>query len=108
MLSVDQLDNAFAQALSITCGSIKFDTFKFRKGFEEDASISEADKEQIIKYLGKKMPKGSTLWYTVKKQIDNTEFLSTDYYVNRYPRKFRGAYNSVILKTVAGIMSVAL
>ena len=81
---------------------------QFRKGFEEDTTITPSDKEQVLSFLKTKMPKTSADYQKLKSQVDKQEFLTTDYYASPYPKKFRGAYAPVVLKTFAGIMSVGL
>lgn len=70
--------------------SVSFDSFKFRKGFEEDKSITNEEKSEIIEYLKSKIIKGDKIFIKVKAQIEKLEFAS-DYFQNPYPRKFRGA-----------------
>ncbi|WP_217587850.1 hypothetical protein [Lentibacillus saliphilus] len=108
MLTVKQLDYAFNSALNVVTFKGGFDSFKFRKGFDEATNISIEDKEEIMKYLENKIPKSSEEYQLVRKQINHNEFLSTDYYENPHPRKFRGTYAPVILKTFAGIMSLVI
>ncbi|WML41996.1 hypothetical protein RCG19_10420 [Neobacillus sp. OS1-2] len=106
MFTIIQLDNAFNSAIGIVNFKGGFDAFKFRKGFEEDTTISIAEKEEILAYLETKIPKSSMTYLIVKERINQQEFLSTDYYANPHPRKFRGAYAPVVLKTFAGIMLI--
>lgn len=81
---------------------------KFRKGVEQNFNFSLEEKQEILDYLKAKIQKGSHTYQTVKSQIDNQEFLSTDYYASPYPRKFRGAYSFVVLKTLGGVMTLSL
>lgn len=108
MLAVKKLDDAFNSALNVVNFKGGFDSFKFRKGFDEDTNISIEDKKEIMKYLENKIPKSSDEYQLVRKQINHNEFLSTDYYANPHPRKFRGAYAPVILKIFVGIMSLVI
>lgn len=108
MLTNKELDDAFNSALSVVNFKGGFDSFKFRKGFEEDANISIEDKDIIMNYLENKLPKSSDVYQSVSKQINDSEFLSTDYYANPHPRKFRGAYAPVVRKTFAGIMLLVI
>lgn len=101
-----QLDDAFNSSLCILNFKGGFDTYKFRKGFEENTNFSIAEKEEILAYLKTKITKSSKIYRIVKEWVDKLEFLSTDYYSSPYPRKFRGAYSPVVLKTIAGIMLI--
>ncbi|MFV0400971.1 MAG: hypothetical protein ACK5LX_10190 [Oscillospiraceae bacterium] len=106
MYTTKKLDNAFSSAISIVNFKGGFDTFKFRKGFEYDLSMDE--QEEVLDYLKTKIQKGSLIYQAVKSQIDNQEFLSSDYYANPYPRTFRGAYSPVVVKTFGGVMALSL
>lgn len=108
MLPIKELDDAYNSSLSIVTFKGGFDSFKYRKGFEEDTNLSIEDKEELLNYLKSKMQKNSSEYQAVRKQINQEEFLSTDYYANPHPRKFRGAYAPVILKTFAGVMSLVI
>lgn len=108
MFNINQLDNGFKEFLSIVNFKGGFDTFKFRKGYEDNTTISNAEKEEILDYLKTKMPKISFPYQLVRSQINQKEFLLTDYYASPYPRNFRGAYAPVVLKTFAGIMTICL
>lgn len=99
-----QLDDAFDFALCVINYEGGFDSYKFRKGFEEEPNTD--DKADILAYLETKISRSSEIYIRVKERIDKVEFLSTDYYANSYPRTFRGAYYKVVLKTIAGIMQV--
>lgn len=107
MYTTEQLEDAYDSALCVINYKGGFDTFKFRRGGFEDDPSPASDKQQVLAYLKTKMPQTGILFAKVKKQIDTEEF-SSDYYTNPDPRKFRGAYAPVVLKTVAGIMLVSL
>lgn len=104
MITLTHLDHSFHSALTVVNFKGGFDTFKFRKGFEEDKTLTAEEKDEILDYLDDKLPKSSWAFQKVKGQIDQQEFLSTDYYANPIQRRFRGAYAPVVLKTFAGIM----
>lgn len=106
MYTIKQFDDAFNSALCVINFKGGFDSYKFRKGFEQDTNISTAEKKEILDYLITKMSKSSRTYRIVKERIDKQEFLSTDYYANSYPRKYRGAYSPVVLKTFAGVMQI--
>lgn len=108
MFTAQQLGTAFNDTLSIVNFKSGFDTFKFRKGFESDFELSKKQQDEILDYLKSNIQKENLIYRIVKSQIDNQEFLSTDYYTSPYSRKFRGAYSSVVYKTVAGIMALSL
>jgi|GEM_PF-1657314 hypothetical protein len=107
MFTMNQLDNAFNDSVKIVNFKGGFDSFKFRKGFEEDTTISREEKEKILEYLKSKMKKDDEISTKIKEQIDKQEFAS-DYYQNPYPKTSRGAYFPVVLKTFAGIMLIDL
>lgn len=106
MFNISQLDEAFKQSLSVVNFKGGFDTFKFRKGFEQEFNLSLEEKEEILDYVEQKLT--NSTFHTVKSQIDNQEFLTSDFYANPYPRKFRGAYAPVVFKTFAGVMALSL
>lgn len=108
MYTVGTLDNAYKEALCVVNFEGGFDTFKFRKGFENDFELSKKQQDEILDYLKTNIQKENPIYRIVKSQIDNQEFLSTDYYASPYPRKFRGAYSSVVYKTLAGTMALSL
>lgn len=104
----NDLDVAYSDGRRLFYRPLPIDTFKFRKGFEEDKDLTEEEKEQILDYLADRMPRGSLDYWAVKLQIDTQEF-NSDFFINpTYPRKFRGSYYPVILKTFGGLMSVLL
>lgn len=104
MITLTYLNHMFHSALTVVNFKGGFDTYKFRKVFEEDKTLSVEEKIQILDYLDARLPKSNWVYQTVKGQIDQQEFLSTDYYANPIQRRFRGAYAPVVLKTFAGIM----
>lgn len=105
MYTSKQLNDAFKNALLIVNFKGGFDSFAFRKGFEREFLLDNLEKEMVLEYLKKKVQKGSPVYVLVKSSIDNQEFLTTDYYANpNSPRRFRGAYCSVVYKTLAGLM----
>ena len=104
MFTKKQLDTAYEDAALLA--SKKVDTFTFRMGFQQD--VAPKDQEQILVYLQQRLQLGDPLYTALKGQIDRQEFLSTDYYANPYPRRFRGAYGPVVRKTFAGLMSLTL
>jgi hypothetical protein len=83
-----------------------FDTFVFRKGFEEEISLTDEDKKQILSYLERNVSRNDPLFIRAKDCIDQSE-MSSDYFHN-YPRKFRGAYYPVVLKFIAGLMASSI
>jgi hypothetical protein len=107
MYTINQLDDAFNSALCIVNFKGGFDSFKFRKGFEEETAISNQEKKEILDYLKIRLKRGNEIFEKIREQIEKQEFAS-DYYQNPYPRKFRGAYYPVILKTFAGIILISL
>lgn len=105
MLTSQQLTDAFTDASAIMNHS--FDTFAFRKYFEENFSHQAAG-TQILDYVKNTISQGGTAYRKLKAEIDNQEFLSTDYYANPGDRKFLGAYAPVVYKTFAGLMAICL
>lgn len=110
MFDITQLHEAFKQSLSVVNFQGGFDSFKFRKGFEQEFNLSSEEKNEILDYVEQKLTSApfQTVFQTVKSQIDDQEFLTTDYYANSYPHKFRGAYAPVVFKTFAGVMALSL
>lgn len=108
MLTSQQLQKAFTDALQLIQFKGGFDTFAFRKGFEREFSLNHSDKEQILNYIKIRIQKGDPVYQQVKSEIDKQEFLTTDYYTNPHPRRFLGAYAPVVYKTFAGVMAVSL
>jgi len=109
MFPIEKLDNAFNSALSIVNFRGGFDTFQFRKGFENEFNLTEDEKNEILDYLNRKLRKGNNIYQLVKNQINQSEFLTTAYYANpTYPRRFRGAYHPVIMRTFGGAMALSL
>lgn len=108
MFTLEQLDNAYKNALLVVQFEGGFDTFTFRKGFEHEFILSDDEKKQILDYVESKIQQGSPQYQQIKSQIDQQEFLSTDYYCNPAPRKFVGAYAPVVYKTFAGLMAMSL
>lgn len=108
MFSPEALQKAMAETVLVVNFQGGFDTFTFRKAFESDFDLSKEEQGKILDYLKTKIQKGNHIYHIVKNQIDNQEFLSTDYYANPYPRKFLGAYAPVIYKTLGGVMAMSL
>lgn len=108
MFGIERLEHAFNTTLSVVNFRGGFDTFTFRQGFQHEFELSNADKNEILDYLKTKAPQGGSIFQAVKAQIDTQEFLSTDYYMNPFPRKFFGAYSPVIHKTMGGLMAMSL
>lgn len=107
MYTTAQLDNAFNASVFVVNFKGGFDTFKFRKSFEEETTITQEEKDQILSYLKSKIKKGDAIYTEIKNQIDSKEF-NSDYYEDQTYRNSRGAYFPVILKTFAGIMLIKL
>lgn len=105
MFRIESLHKAEEEAVLLV-NSWRIDTFAFRKFFERD--LSQKEKGEILEYLKSKIQKENQIYAIVKTQIDNQEFLTTDYYVNPFPRKFRGSYAPVVYKTLGGIMGMML
>lgn len=104
MLKNGNAEQAFRESVSaVTFG---FDTFAFRKFYE--VGLDKEEQIAIMDFVKEKIPKGTPIYQAVKKQIDEQEFLTTDYYANPYPRKFIGAYAPVVYKTFAGLMAMSL
>lgn len=108
MFTKQQLQDAFDDALAIVNFNGGFDTFTFRKDFEQMESLNTSEKEQILDYVKDRVQKGTAVFQKIKSEIDKQEFLTTDYYANPYPRKFLGAYAPVVYKTFAGLMAMSL
>ena len=106
MYSPEALQKALADAVLISNYKRGFDTFAFRKSFEQNLSRNE--QKEILDYLKANAQQSSPAYQKTKRELDRQEFLTTDYYVNPYPRKFRGAYAPVVYKTLAGIMWASL
>lgn len=106
MYTPEALQKAMADTVLIVNHKRGFDTFAFRKSFELNSPQNE--QQEIMDYLKEHAVKGSPAYQRTKSQIDRQEFLTTDYYVNPYPRKFRGAYAPVVYKTLAGVMWASL
>ncbi|WP_018758478.1 hypothetical protein [Paenibacillus terrigena] len=102
MFTNEQLDDSFKSASFVVFRAKGFDSLVFRKGFEEETSLTDDEKNQILSYLEEKVSKSDALFIKAKDCIDQSE-LSSDYFHN-YPRKFRGAYYPVVLKFIAGLM----
>lgn len=102
MFTKGQLDDSFKSASSVVFRGKGFDTFVFRKGFEEETSLTDDEKNQILSYLEEKVSRSDALFIKAKECIDQSE-MSSDYFHN-YPRKFRGAYRPVVMQFLAGLM----
>ena len=74
MITLTHLDHSFHSALTVVNFKGGFDTFKFRKGFEEDKTLTAEKKDEILDYLDDKLPKSSWAFQKVKGQIDQQEF----------------------------------
>lgn len=105
MYSSKILNQMFHESLSIISYKGGYDTFAFRQVFQ---TLSTQEKMEIYSYLEAAVSKNSYIYRKVKDQIDRTEFLSSDYYANSFPRQFRGAYYPVVLQTLGGIMRVSI
>lgn len=102
MFTNEQLDDSFKSASFVVLKARGFDTLVYRKGFEEETSLVDAEKNQILSYLGERLSRSDALFIRAKDCIDQSE-MSSDYFHN-YPRKFRGAYYLVVLKFIASLM----
>lgn len=102
MFTNEQLDDSYKSASFVVLNAKGFDSLVFRKGFEEETSLTDHEKNQILSYLEEKVSRNDSLFIKAKHFIDESE-MSSDYFHN-YPRKFRGAYYRVVLKFIAGLM----
>lgn len=110
MFTVENLGNAFNDALSVVNFSGGFDTLVFQKGYEE-SEFSKTEKESILDYIRTNLSNATYL--AVKTQVDKQQFLFTEWYSSPgscsiRPRKFRGAYAPIIQRTFAGLMELSL
>lgn len=108
MIEENALNRAFRDASHVIFFRGGLDTFAFRKGFETELDLSEPERRQLLSYVKEKLGRGTVAYQALKREIDRQEFLSTDYYVNPYPRRFYGAYAPVVFKTFAGVMAAVL
>ncbi|SFM51671.1 hypothetical protein SAMN03159341_14120 [Paenibacillus sp. 1_12] len=102
MITNEQLDDSFKSASVVVLKARGFDTLVIRKGFEDESSLMDDEKNQILSYLRERVSRSDPLFIKAKDCIDQSE-MSSDYFHN-YPRKFRGAYYSVTLKFIASLM----
>lgn len=108
MFTPSQLAAACRSAQRLAQFAGGFDSFTFRKLFEEEREVSTGEKKEILAYLLRQVPFHSPLFMQVRKQINVQEFLVHDYYANPAARKFRGVYAPVVYKTLAGMMMLDL
>lgn len=106
MFTNEQLDESFKSASYAIQNAKGFDTLVFRKGFEDETSLTDDDRKQILGYLKGTVNRSDALYVRAKECIDQSES-SSDYFHN-YPRRFRGAYYKVVLRFIAAIMTDSL
>lgn len=110
MFTNEELNEAMTTATSVVEFQGGFDTLVFRKGFEE-SEFSASEKQSILDFIS--MNLSDNTYLSVKNQIDEQEFLFSEYYSapqcsSNRPRQFRGAYAPVIKRTFAGLMELSL
>ena len=103
--SFEPLYNALEEAKQAIAKK-SIDTFNSRMRFRHDFGFTDFQQDMIRRWLAREFPVAHPVYRSMRTQINKQEFFVTEYYRSPSPpRNVRGAYRSVILDTIAGILS---